>query len=300
MREQQQFDGSTIQAFLALHGLPPEYREAIDDYFLPLAAWLEKHREDGATLVIGINGAQGTGKSTLGDFLAIACHELYGWTTAVLSIDDFYLTRDERVALAETRHPLLRTRGVPGTHDVGLLSDALDRLCGLAPGETYTPPRFDKSTDDRAKPPWPSITGPVDMVILEGWCVGTSAEAEPALAEPVNALERGRDEDGTWRSWVNDQLRDDYGELWSRLDALVFIRAPGFDAIYAWRLEQEHKLAARVGADAEGIMSDAEVRDFINYYERLTRHNIATLGDVADVVFELDETHAVTRATYRS
>ena len=299
MHEQQQLDESAISKFLSRHGLPEQYREAIDEFFLPLAAWLEaRHRSDGTTLVVGINGAQGTGKSTLGDFLADACHELYGWTTAVLSIDDFYLTRDERVALAETRHPLLRTRGVPGTHDVGLLNDALDRLCHLAPGEAYSPPRFDKSLDDRAKPPWPAVTGPVDMLILEGWCVGTSEESAAALAEPVNALERDSDPDAAWRNWVNEQIRKDYLALWSRLDALVFLRAPGFDAIYAWRLEQEHKLAARAGQDADGVMSDAEVRNFINYYERLTRHNLATLGDAADVVLELDETHAVTRASY--
>lgn len=299
MRDQNELDSETIRDFIARERLPEQYVEAIEEHFLPLAKWLKNRRREGEALIIGINGAQGTGKSTLGEFLALACRELYGWSSAVLSIDDFYLTRAEREALAESRHPLLRTRGVPGTHDVALLDDALDRLCTLGPGDTFAPPRFDKSTDDRAEPPWPRVDGPVDMIILEGWCVGTTAEQADALEVPVNTLERERDADVAWRSWINTQLEDNYAALWSRLDALVFLKAPGFDAIYGWRLEQEHKLAARVGRNAAGVMSDDEVREFIDYYERLTRHNLATLGESADVVFDLDESHAVAGATYR-
>lgn len=169
----------------------------------------------------------------------------------------------------------------------------------LEPGQTAMPPRFDKSIDDRESPPWPSVEGPIDMLVLEGWCVGTRAQSDAELAKPVNALERESDPDGGWRTWVNERLEGDYEELWTRLDALVLLRAPGFDAIYGWRLEQEHKLAERVGADAEGVMSDEEIRAFISHYERLTRHNLALLPDTADVVFDLDESHAVRAASYR-
>ena len=299
MLEPNDLDHTYFGEFVADNGLPEAYNEAIDNYFLPLAKWLGKRRVGKRTLVLGINGAQGTGKSTLGEFLGLACRMLHDWNPVVMSIDDFYLTRAEREALAENRHPLLQTRGVPGTHDTTLLRDTLEAITGLGAGEVTTYPRFDKSMDDRAAPPWPSVSGPVDLLILEGWCVGTSPESTAALAEPVNSLERERDPDAAWRRWVNERLRVDYAKLWSRLDALVFLRAPGFDAIHAWRLKQEHKLALRVGSDAEGVMSDAEVRDFISYYERLTRHNLATLGDTADVIFDLDENHAVAYESYR-
>lgn len=298
-RDGNNLDANSVREFMAAHRLPGPYADAIDEYFLPLAYWLYERRSGNATFVLGINGAQGTGKSTLGEFLALSCRECFGWSTAVLSIDDFYRTRAERNVLATSRHPLLRTRGVPGTHDTALLSDCLDQLCDLGDGDSFSVPRFDKSIDDRAPAPSEPVVGPVDLVILEGWCVGTPAENPDKLVEPVNALEREHDPDLSWRTWVNGQLLAEYEAIWSRLDALVFLRAPSFDAIYAWRLEQEHKLADRVGRDAEGVMSDREVRDFINYYERLTRHNLATLDDIADVVFDLDESHAVAKATYR-
>lgn len=280
--------------------MPEEYTEAIDTWFLPLAKWLGKRlaRSD-RTFVLGVNGAQGTGKSTLGDFLALALGKLHRVSSVVLSIDDFYLTLAERESLARDRHPLLRTRGVPGTHDVVLLNDALDQLCALETGESVAPPRFDKSIDDRAPPPWPAVEGPIDLIVLEGWCIGTPPEDDEALVEPVNELERLLDTDGQWRRWVNDRLRSDYASLWERLDALVYLKAPDFDAIFRWRLEQEQKLAATVGAGASGIMSDSEVREFISYYERLTREALRTLPGTADVVFELGSNHSVVAARYR-
>ncbi len=297
-RDRDHLDVNAVQEFIAAHRLPAAYAEAIEEYFLPLARWLKEQRRDDGTFILGINGAQGTGKSTLGDFLALACRECFGWSSAVLSIDDFYLTRAERESLAATKHPLLRTRGVPGTHDTTLLSNCLDSLCELGPGDSCAVPRFDKSLDDRAQA-LESVVGPVDLLILEGWCVGTPAESPDTLVEPVNVMEREHDADRGWRTWVNEQLLDDYEAIWSRLDALVFLRAPSFDAIYAWRLEQEHKLADRVGRDAEGVMSDAEVRDFINNFERLTRLNLSALTDIADVIFDLDESHAVAGVAYR-
>jgi D-glycerate 3-kinase len=288
-----------IQGFLDMHRLPASYAEDIETYFLPLAAWLADQRSNGGTLVVGVNGAQGTGKSTLGDFLAMAVAAQFGWNAAVLSIDDFYLTRDERAALADDEHPLLMTRGVPGTHDVALLERTLDALCSLEEGQHFAPPRFDKSIDDRAPPPWPAINGPVDLIVLEGWCIGTPPQDEAALRKPANELERRRDPDGHWRRWVNDRLRSEYVPVWQRLDALVYLQAPGFDAIFRWRLEQETKLAAAAGPGASGIMNADEVREFISYYERLTRQALETLPIAADVSFELDTDHSVKAARYR-
>jgi D-glycerate 3-kinase len=191
------------------------------------------------------------------------------------------------------------TRGVPGTHDVALLEQTLDRLCSLEAGQSFAPPRFDKSIDDRAPPPWPTIDGPVDLIALEGWCIGTPPEDDAALSEPANELERQHDPHGHWRRWVNERLLTEYASVWNRLDALVYLKAPSFDAIFRWRLEQETKLAAAAGAGASGIMSADEVREFISYYERLTRQALRTLPGVADVVFELGTDHTVKAARYR-
>lgn len=285
-------------AFLAEHRLPPAFTRIIDTHYTPLARWLLPQAR-GAP-VLGINGAQGTGKSTLADFLSIALGNA-GRRLAVLSIDDFYLTAAEREELAARVHPLLRTRGVPGTHDTALLGRTLDRLASLPPRDTMPLPRFDKSVDDRADPgEWPLVDGPVDLIVLEGWCVGTRPQAAKDLDDPVNALEHEDDADGRWRRFVNERLAGAYAALYDRLDRLVFLEAPGFDAVYRWRLEQERKLAERAAPGASGVMSADEVARFIRHYERLTRANLATLPAIADVVLELDDDHDCTRTHFRN
>jgi D-glycerate 3-kinase len=289
-----------LTEFLTRHRLPESFTKVAEAVYVPLAkqlyAWIESHKP--GTFLLGINGAQGTGKTTLSNFLANFLRDAHGLCVAELSIDDIYLTRAERLELAERVHPLLVTRGVPGTHDVGLGKAIIGNLRDLGAGKTLTLPRFDKSSDDRRPAAeWPEVTGPVDLVIFEGWCVGSMPQPAGELALPVNRLEADEDSDGTWRHYVNEQLASAYAELFGMLDALVFLQAPGFDAIHRWRLEQEVKLAASAGAGATHIMDEAGVSRFIQHYERITRHNLAQLPERADVVLALDESHAVTRAT---
>lgn len=292
------FSDQELQEFLSEHRLPPEFRSTAERYYLPLAEQLPNYRSGKKTLFLGINGAQGTGKSTLADFLRAAAKSMFDWTVAVLSIDDFYYTRQEREALAEEVHPLLRVRGVPGTHDTDMLRRCVEQLHAADTGIEVPLPRFNKAIDDRAdKSTWPIVSGPVDLVILEGWCVGTQSQRDEDLKQPNNQLERDEDADGTWRHFINDKLESDYAKIFAKLDKLVFMQAPSFDAILRWRLEQEEKLAATASQHASGLMNKEQVVRFIQFFERLTRANLSMLPNVADVVLILDETHAVSRAT---
>ena len=289
-----------LDRFIAAHGLPESFRNTAANFFEPLAAWLRKRLVRGTPFLLGINGAQGTGKSTLAEYLALALREPGRFNVAILSIDDFYLTKSEREKLSRTVHPLLVTRGVPGTHDVAMLRDCLAKLRSLGPGQQSRLPRFDKAADDRAdEAAWPVIEGPVDLVILEGWCVGSIAEADADLEKPVNELEANADTDGRWRRYVNDRLASDYAEIFAELDALVSLQAPGFEAILRWRVEQERKLAASAGTDAPGVMAVDQVRDFVRYFERITRNNLRTVRSNADIVLELDEYHDCVASHYR-
>ncbi|WP_295172986.1 hypothetical protein [uncultured Brevundimonas sp.] len=122
--------------------------------------------------VLGICGAQGSGKSTLSDALAKRLNGR-GARTAILSLDDLYLSRARRADLAHTVHPLFRTRGVPGMHDV---VQGVALLDAVKAGRGVTLPRFDKATDDPApQAQWPVIEGPIDVLIFEGWCIGARA-----------------------------------------------------------------------------------------------------------------------------
>jgi D-glycerate 3-kinase len=290
----------SLDRFIAAHRLPESFRTTATQYFEPLADWLRRKSEGGAPFLLGINGAQGTGKTTLAAYLALSLAEKGNRTVATLSIDDFYLTKAERQQLAETVHPLLATRGVPGTHDLPMLRDCLARLRELSPGEQHRLPRFDKAVDDRAvEASWPTISGPVDLVILEGWCVGSVAEPEAALEEPVNQLEADRDADGQWRRYVNERLRTDYADVFAGLDALVFLQAPGFEAVLRWRIEQERKLAVTAGANTAGVMNETQVKAFIRYFERISLHNLEAVRSNADIVLELDEYHDCVASHYR-
>jgi D-glycerate 3-kinase len=235
-----------------------------------------------APLVVGLCGAQGSGKSTLA--AGLETHfSAHGIPTAILSIDDLYRTLAEREALARDVHPLLRTRGVPGTHDVSLglaICDGLDRR------EAAPLPRFDKARDDRAAyADWDEAQANTRLLILEGWCVGARPQGDAVLVEPVNALERAEDPDGIWRRYVNDQLAGAYQTLFDRLDLLILLAAPGFDIVQRWRTEQEQALRARTGAG----MSDDAIARFIAHYERLTRHILGEMPQRADLVIWLGE-----------
>jgi len=292
--------GEQTDEFIAAHGLPAGFAKLIDEHYIPLSTWILKLKRANETLLIGINGAQGTGKSTLASFLKAALNSKADWHVAVLSIDDFYLTKSERSELADEIHPLLGTRGVPGTHDIGMLSDCIDKLVTLDAESTLHLPYFDKAKDDRAdKSAWPATKGPIDLIIIEGWCVGSMPQDASELIEPINALEEREDKTGEWRTFVNERLQDDYAQLFMRLDVLVFLQAPGFSAIHRWRLIQEEKLAAAKPEDSSGIMSSQQLTRFIQHYERITRNNLAVLPESADVVLEFNDNHDCIRSRYK-
>ena len=233
-------------------------------------AW-QAGRRDGPPLVIGLCGPQGAGKSTIAAALAARAARV-----AVLSLDDLYLDPAARTRLARDVHPLLRTRGVPGTHDVALGVEVLTRLVA---GEPVALPRFDKGSDaPRPVAEWPVVER-VEIVLFEGWCVGAVAQPDTALVAPVNALERDDDPDGRWRRFVNARLAGPYRALFAPLDRLVLLRAPDFATVVGWR-----QAAERGGA---GTMTDAGVARFCAHFERITRHVDAEMPARADLVVGL-------------
>jgi D-glycerate 3-kinase len=278
-----------IAGFLDREGLPPDYLRTVDNALQPLAAMLaQRARLTDHLMLVGVCGAQGSGKTTAATVLVelLARADL---PAIALSIDDFYLPRATRAELAQRIHPLLQTRGVPGTHDVEL---ALATIESLAGEESTLVPVFDKAIDDRLpRRGWREAPGRQRVVILEGWCVGARPQSAAELAVPVNALERDEDPHGTWRGYVNDALRGPYRALFDRLSPLVLLAAPSFEVVRGWRGEQEHKLrerVARAGGDASRVMDDAQILRFISHYERVTRHILAEMPARADHLISLD------------
>jgi len=271
----------------------------LESLYLPLAAWLHAHRAgDDTTRVVGVCGAQGSGKSTFCRLLGAVLGEAFDEPSVTLSIDDIYETRERRAQLAAELHPLFATRGVPGTHDVALGLDTIRRLVSAGEHQPVPLPVFDKAMDTRLAPEqWRVHRGPLANVLFEGWCVGAVPEAETALVEPVNELERDEDPDGAWRHMVNARLAGDYQQLFALIDVLILLRVDGMHRVFEWRRLQEHKLAATAAASGANtrIMSDEQVDRFIMHYERLTRHILSEMPDRADIVFDLDDSHSAAR-----
>ena len=279
-----------IRGFITRNSLPEHYLQQASIWFDPIVETLVKHHfSAGRTLVVGINGCQGSGKTTLADYLC-TCLQNRGLKAVAISIDDFYLTRKQRQQLATDVHPLLSTRGVPGTHDLELALDTLQQLSQNS-GDVKIP-KFNKAQDERLPEElWSRVETPLDIIILEGWCVGITAEAEESLLEPMNQLELVQDPNAEWRSYINQQLVTNYPELWQLIDRLIMLQAPSFSCVYNWRLEQEQKLAARSdltdSSSNNHIMAAEEIKQFIQHYERLTRHSLKYLPQNCQHLFQL-------------
>ena len=288
-----------LQTIILRHKLPPEFVQTVDRWYQPLAADLAQICSESPSIsLIAVQGTQGSGKSTLADFVREILWHQYKLRAVVLSLDDFYLTRTERSALAQEIHPLLATRGVPGTHDVDLALQIINRLKNLKSGEELTVPRFDKAVDDR-KPAsqWESVAGPVDLIIFEGWCLGATPQSQIELQKPLNDLESNEDPDLIWRTYVNDQLSGPYRTLFSQFDKLIVLAAPSFDCVYQWRLLQEQKLAqswSKQHSDQNNkIQSPEQLRRFISHYQRLTSHCLRCLPQHADWLLRLNHKHEI-------
>ena len=284
-----------IQAFVDKHRLPVSFLQTINEWYQPLARELAVHHAAaGRPLLVGLNGSQGSGKSTLAALLVQLLADVHGLRAIDLSIDDFYLSRRSRQALASKVHPLLATRGVPGTHDVSLLLETLQQLTRA--NAAVVVPRFDKASDDRCpEPEWLAVSAPVDVVIVEGWCLGVPPQPEEALHRPVNKLEAAEDPDGSWRRYINRQIHGQYQALYDLMDIWIMLQAPSFECVYQWRSEQETRLAESLleqGKDVYGdtqVMTDMQLRRFIQHYQRLTEHALAELPDQVHYLFRLDD-----------
>ena len=254
------------------------------DDWLALSMALAEIRAHLQVPVIGISGSQGSGKSTLA---AVIVSELQarGLAAVAASLDDFYLTRAARAELAREVHPLLQTRGVPGTHDHAWLAQVLTAIHDGQ--QRLRLPRFDKGTDDRAD----EQQVQAQVLVLEGWCLGVTAQPEQALRDPINALEAAEDSDGRWRQWVNRQIAAHYEPLWAQVDLWVHLRAPDFSVVEAWRRQQEQDLPPDRRMDA------AALGRFVAHYERLTRWQLACRPPGPGIVAELDADRGVTQVT---
>ncbi|VAW64037.1 D-glycerate 3-kinase, plant type [hydrothermal vent metagenome] len=280
-----------LDAFIKSEKLNDDFKSSFISVYLPLAKWINnKHTEK--SLIIGINGAQGSGKSTLSKLLLRVLKTVFNKSVLHLSIDDLYLSQKKRLHLSNTIHPLLKVRGVPGTHDVELGIKLLNEI-NKSKNKKIKLPIFDKSIDDLLpQDDWLSIENKIDIVLFEGWCVDAKAQSESELKKPINILEKKEDTDLCWRTYVNLQLSNQYKKLFSYIDYLIMLQVPNMNSVFEWRSLQENKLQQREAENSK-TMSEEEIKKFIMYFERITRHCLSEMPDRADVLLTLNKAHQV-------
>lgn len=294
---QQQRPPQWQRDFLQRHQLGTAYLETALKWFTPLVRTLAKHQKDaGRSVLLALNGCQGSGKTTVSDFLRASFEAEHGLQTVALSLDDFYLTRAQRQTLSISVNPLLITRGVPGTHDMPLLRQTLAQLLDAQRSEPVAIPRFDKAADDRLpSSDWDRVTHAVQVVVLEGWCMGAQAQTPASLSVPINELEGTEDPTGQWRYYSNSVVGRDFQPLYALVDQWIMLHAPSFECVFRWRQEQERKLGATLPAErASNLMDDSALRRFIQHYERITRQCLDTLPDQVNHLFNLNEQRQIT------
>ena len=272
----------------------------IKSFLIPLCFWISKKAYKKRPYFVGLAGGQGTGKTTISSLIRIILTKYFKLNVFRISIDDFYKTRKERINLSKRVHPLLLTRGVPGTHDINMMLNFF-RKSKSKKFKRLKLPTFNKAIDDRFnKKKWYDLKKRPDVIIFEGWCVGAKSEKNNTLKKTINSLEKAKDQKQIWRKYVNKELKSNYKNLYSQLNCLIYLKAKNFSLLQKWRLKQERKLWLRSKGNTNlKIMSKGDVLNFMQTYQRITQNMFRNMPKYASVIFNLNSNHQIKSAVYK-
>ncbi len=273
--------------------------KSLKKIYIPISFWIDnKYKKKGKTLFLGFCGGQGSGKTTVTKILKIILTKFFKRRIQVSSIDDFYKTSGDRIKMANEIHPLFKTRGVPGTHDIDLVKKFF-HIIKKKNFKKIKLPKFEKAADDRLKKKyWYNVKRKPEIIILEGWCVGAKPQSSSLIQKPINTLEKYEDKDLKWRKYVNEKLKKEYKKLFSMIDHFIFMKIPSFKMVFKWRLLQENKLRKKSHLNKK-IMLYNEIKRFIMFYERITLQMIKDLSKSASVVMLLKKNHGVKKVLFK-
>ncbi|CAX40425.1 kinase of unknown function, putative [Candida dubliniensis CD36] len=248
-------------------------------------------------LIINISGPQGSGKSYLTNQLYNYLkskyhqhHHPYQLNTIQFSMDDFYLCKSDQDKLNNTtKNPLLKGRGLPGTHELTLLSDTFNKLinnykkCKQSNGgwEVIKIPSYNKGAfngiGDRSIDNYTLIETPIDIIIFEGWFNGfysldpTILQLKYLTSSPSPITPKGI----SLQSFklydlqeINNNLKNYESMIWPFFKISIIFHTNEIINVYPWRLQQEHELikSAKEKGLTIGMNNDDEIIKFINRY----------------------------------
>ena len=238
-----------------------------------------------------ISGSQGSGKSTMSLQIKKYFKKYYSKNVVILSLDDFYLSSHQRKLLAKRHNTnLFETRGVPGTHNLKLLNQTIRYL--KSNKFPLFLPVFDKVSDNRKK--YRRKVNKADLIILEGWCVGSKPIDPNYLKKNINDLEKIGDSKLLWRTAYNNALVE-YQKLFNKFSCYIFIKIPSWDFVIDWKYKQELGLRS----SHTNIHLKKKLLTFIQYYEKLSKWMSLTSPSYCNVLITLDKNQTAKKITYK-
>ena len=269
-------------------------------FLVPICFWIANKTKNKKPFFVGLAGGQGTGKTTTSSIIKIILEKYFKLNVFKISIDDFYKTRKERILLSKKIHPMLLTRGVPGTHDINMMLNFFKKVKNKK-FKSFQLPNFNKAIDDRfAKKYWYNIKKKPDVIIFEGWCVGAKHEKKSSLNKAINSMERIKDPKKVWRKYVNHQLKQKYKDLYSQLNCLIYLKAKNFSLLQKWRLKQENKLWLKSKKTSKHkIMNKDDVISFMQTYQRITENMFKKMTNYASILVNLGSDHQINSIKYK-
>ena len=257
-------------------------------YILPIIQYIDKTHDKKFI----ISGSQGSGKSTLSKLIKIIIEKTSSKKVMLLSIDDYYLSKIDRYNLSQQIHPLLITRGVPGTHNIKKLKEHLGQF--KKKQFPIITPTFNKLKDDISIKT--KVFNKADILILEGWCCGAKPIENKFLKINLNKVEKELDKDFKWRKYYNSKLKNEYQQIFKTFDRIIYLQPLSFQFVLKWRYAQEKNNAKKT--KTKNFMNKNTTKNFILYYEKLTKWMIKNMPDKADMLIKVDKEQKIKKIIY--
>ena len=226
-----------------------------------------------------IAGSQGSGKSSLSKLIKLYLEKFCYKSVVIISMDDFYLSKNQRTQLSKNIHPLFLTRGVPGTHDLELMNKKIKQIFNKE-FPIYLP-IFDKVSDTRKRTYKKVLKA--DVIIFEGWCAGAQPVDQNYLHKNFNNLEKHKDKNFIWRNSYNKYLNE-YQKLFSQFNFFIYFQFNQWDHVLNWKYKQELELRDK----KKDLGLKKYLREFIQYYEKVSKWMHLKVPKYCNILIKLD------------
>jgi D-glycerate 3-kinase len=247
--------------------------EYIEKNYLKILFKLKSKKE------IMIAGPQGSGKSSLSKLIKLYLEKFYDKSVIIISMDDFYLSKKQRTQLSKNIHPLFLTRGVPGTHDLGLMNKKIKQI--LNKEFPIYLPIFDKVSDTRKRTYKKVLKA--DVIIFEGWCAGAQPVNQNYLQKNFNNLEKNKDKNFIWRNSYNKYLNE-YQKIFSKFNYIIYFQFNHWNHVVNWKYKQELELRDK----KKDLALKKYLKEFVQYYEKVSKWMHLKVPKYCNILIKLD------------